>query len=154
MVNLEKLTKKRLGELLVEEGLLKEEQVADALVRQKQTGELLGEALVKLGYVSEYDIARSITRQFNLPFINAENYTIPLEVLSLVPTSMMLEHHFVLMDRIGKTLIIAVAGLLKIETLEEIERIANAKLFIYVTTSSSILAAIRKYQPDAIPAKR
>ena len=71
MVNIAKLTKKRLGELLIAEGLIHNDQVQEALAEQQKNGLLLGEALIKLGYVTELDIAGALSTQFGLPYIDA-----------------------------------------------------------------------------------
>lgn len=141
MVNIAKLTRKRLGELLVEEGLLKEEQITEALKKQKATGELLGEVLIRLGYVSEIDIARTLTKQFNLPYIDASKYTISKDVLDIVPANYMYKHQFIILDKIGKALVVAVSGLLDQAIFEELERMSGSKLFIYVSTTSQVVGA-------------
>jgi len=58
----------------VDEGLVKEEQVQEALRRQRATGESFGEILVAMGFVSEVDIARTLVKQSGLPYIDASKY--------------------------------------------------------------------------------
>lgn len=149
MVNLSKLTKKRLGEILVEEGLLKDDQLQDALKRQKETGELIGEALVKLGYITEFNIALVLAKQFGLPYLNAALYSVPAEAIEVVPRGMLYEHHFIVLDKIGGTLIIAISRMLPIEIFEEIERKTGARLFVYVSTAAEVTEALQKYVPEA-----
>jgi hypothetical protein len=150
MVNTIRQTKRRLGEILMDEGLLNEGQVEEALKRQKATGELLGEALVKLGYVTETDIARTLATQFGYPFLDAMKYFIAPETLRLLPVDRALENQMIPLDRMGKTLMLATAGVVPPEVLESLEKQTGLKVFLYVSTSTQILEAIKKnYKPPA-----
>ena len=147
MVNIAKLTKKRLGEILVSEGLVNDEQIQEALKKQSESGELLGEILVRLGYVTESDIARTIATQFSLPYIDASRYSIAKEIVDLVPVDSMTENQFVPLDRIGKTLIIAVSGLLNEKVYEELERKTGCQVQVYVSTAAQVAKAVKQYWP-------
>lgn len=145
MAYLSRLVKKKLGEILVESGLLREEQVLEALQKQKETGQLLGEVLVNLGYVKEEDIAYALARQFGLPYIDASKYIIRGDYTDLIPVRQMVQDLFIVLDRIGKFLIIAVSGVVDNEFIEDLERKSGCQLFIYVSTASQIMAALQKH---------
>ena len=149
MVNIAKLVRKRLGEILVDEALLKEEQVADALRIQTQKGGLLGEVLIELGYVSEFDIARAITKQFGLPYLDASRYQIDKEVQKLLPAKLMVDNRFIVLDKIGRTLVIAVSGVLDAGTFEDLEKKTGSDLTVYVSTTSQVVSALKRYFPSA-----
>jgi hypothetical protein len=145
VVNLSKLTKKRLGELLIDEGLVSEDQVNEALRLQRETGELLGEVLVDMGAVSERDIARAMATQFGLPYMDATRYVIPTEVMNVVPAEQMLRDQYVILDLIGNSLVIAVSGMLIEPIFTELEEQTGCELFFYVSTVTQVRDAIRKY---------
>jgi hypothetical protein len=147
MPGVTKLTRKRLGELLIEEGLLKEEQLKEALRIQKDDGALLGEVLVRLNYVTEHDIAMAIAKQFGLPYIDASRYIVPREVLNIVPVEYMYKHQFIILDRFPKLLIVAIAGMMDSEVLGELERRSGADVFVYVSTVKQVMDALKKYCP-------
>ena len=94
MARIHRMTKKRLGELLVDEGLITEQQVQEVLAEQKKTKGLFGEILVSKAYVTESDIARAIARQFSIPFISARGYDIPQEVVNLFPSDMLEKYRY------------------------------------------------------------
>lgn len=144
MVNIAKLTKKRLGEILVSEGIVSEEQVQEALKKQKETGGLLGECLVKLGYATEMDIARVIVSQFGLPYLDATKYFLSKEVMTILPVSVLQEHHFVPLDKIGNILVIAVSGLLNEKVFGELERLTGCHINLFVSTTSGVEKVIRE----------
>lgn len=145
MVNIKRMTTKRLGELLVEEKLLTEEQVRDALKEQSKSGELLGQALVRLGYLTEYDIAKCISLQFSLPFIHVPSYQTARENVSLVPLEDQQRHQFVVLDRIGDVLVVAIAGLLSEDVFKEIGELTGSDVQVFVTTSTDVAQALEKY---------
>lgn len=148
MVNIAKLVRKKLGELLVDEGLLRDEQVQEALRKQKESGELLGEALVSLGYVSEVDIARAISKQFGLPYIDASRYQVTKDVANLLPPATCVENRFVVLDKIGKMIIVAVSGVVDARVFEDLEKKAGAPLSLYVSTVGQVMTVLKKLYPD------
>ncbi|MBI3271139.1 MAG: hypothetical protein HYZ53_19195 [Planctomycetes bacterium] len=148
MVNFARLTKKRLGEMLLEEGLITEEHINEALKRQQESGELLGVVLVKLGYTSEMEIARVLATQYALPYINAANYFITKDLVDLIPAEMLIENQIVPLDKIGNSLILAVSGHLNEKIFEEIERMTSCQLFLYVSPASQVVQALRTHYAD------
>ena len=76
---------KKIGELLVESGLITEEQLAEALAAGKDhKGVRLGAILVKMGYATEIDIAQTLSYQIGLPFVDMSSSTADPETLKLV----------------------------------------------------------------------
>lgn len=142
MVRITRMTKKRLGELLCDEGLVNDEQIEEALGSQRKTGELLGEVLVRLGYVTEYDIAKTIVTQFGLPYIAVKQYFISDEAMQLFPERLMRQYQFLPLDKLGNVIAIAVGGLLNFDVLSELESTSGSRIQVYVSTWSEIKAAI------------
>lgn len=147
MAQISKLVRKKLGEILVEEGLIRDEQVQEGLKRQRATGELFGESLVALAYCTETDIARAIVRQFGLPYIDASKYRIPKEVLEVVPAELMWQNQFIVLDKIGKSMLVAISGVLPGEVFEKLEKVSGSQLFLYVSTASQVAEALKKHRP-------
>lgn len=151
MARITRMTKRRLGELLLAEGLLTEEQVKAALAEQRKNSLFLGEALCKLGFVTADAIAQTIAQQFGLPYISAEQYKVGPEMVEVFPKTMLLEYQFLPIDKIGSTLIIIGAGLMNHDVLDELERISNCKVCQYVGTWREIHDAIEKVFKDHKP---
>ena len=142
MVNIAKITKKRLGELLVSEGLITNEQVQEALQEQKKSGTLLGETLVSLGYVTEFDIAGAIAAQFGLPYIDSSKYIVTKEVFDLIPLDFMKQNQLIPLDKIGSIINIAVSGPLSEKVFEEVEKSTGCEAYLFVSTASQIRKVI------------
>jgi len=145
MVRITRMTRKRLGELLRDEGLITEEQIQEALASQRKTGELLGEVLVRLGYVTEYDIAKTIVTQFGLPYMAVKQYFISDEAVKLFPERLMRQYQFIPLDKIGNVIAIAVGGLLNFDVLSELENSSGAHIQVFVSTWSEIKTAIEGF---------
>lgn len=143
MVALNRLTKKKLGEILVEQNLLTTEQVQDALRMQHQTGLMFGETLVQNKLISEEKIVAVLVAQFGIPYVKPSAYKIPKELLEIFEPQMMRKFQFVPMDSIGNVLIIAIAGLLSEDVFKEIETQTGCSLQVYLTKMSEIDAVLK-----------
>lgn len=138
MVAINRLVKKRLGELLVEQGLLTNEQVQDALRMQHQSGLLFGETLVQNKLITEEKIVGVLVNQFGIPYILPSQYQISKDLLEIFEPTMMRRYQFVPMDSIGSVLVIAIAGSLTEDVLKEIEGQTGCTLQLFLTKMSEI----------------
>ncbi len=83
----------KLGELLVEAGLIDELQLAAALGEQARWGNRLGETLVQLGYLTEAELVRTLSRTYGIPGVDLEGKQIEPEVLALLAAEVAEEYH-------------------------------------------------------------
>ncbi|MCD6297759.1 MAG: hypothetical protein J7M30_11450, partial [Deltaproteobacteria bacterium] len=77
--------RRRLGELLVETGLLTHEKLKDALEAQKGTGKRLGQILMDRHLISEEEIAFALAMQLKIPFMDLTDYPIKEKVIETIP---------------------------------------------------------------------
>ena len=145
MVSLNRLTRKRLGELLVEQGLLSDAQVQDALRMQHQSGLLFGETLVQQNLITEDKMVSVLVSQFGIPYIKPSNYNIPKELLEIFDPAMMRRFQFVPMDSIGSVLVIAIAGLLSEDVFKQIETQTGCSLQVFLTKMSEINTVLQAH---------
>lgn len=139
--------KKKIGELLIESGLVTLDDIRKVLEYQKANGGLIGEILVNLGIVKESDIAYALAKQFNLPYIDCRQYAVPDSVKGLVSADVMRREGFVLLDKIGKVCVIAFALLPRKEALEPLGNPDDFSVFI--SEPSSVLKTIEKHYQTA-----
>ena len=144
MVQIARLGRKKLGEVLVEEGVLKEDQLREVLQRIRATGETLVETLHSMGFATETEVARVVAKKYGLPFIDASRYRIPKEALEAVPVPFLRLNQMVVLDKIGRTLLVAVAGGINLEVLDKVERSTGCQLFVYVSVLSKVVSALDK----------
>lgn len=77
--------RKRLGDLLVEEGIITEQQVEQALNAQKSTGRKLGAALIELGFLSEHQMLTFLSQQLDIPLIDLSRANVDIDAVQLLP---------------------------------------------------------------------
>ncbi len=147
MVQIAKLIRKKMGEVLIDEGLVKDDQVQDALRRQRATGESFGEILVSMRFVTESDIARTLVKQSGLPYIDASRYRINEDGVQAVPAELMWQNQVVVLDKIGKTLLVAISNVISPEIFDKLERVSGSQIFVYVSTWSQVQMALDKNVP-------
>jgi type IV pilus assembly protein PilB len=145
MVALNRLTRKKLGEILLEEGLISDEQIQDALRLQHQQGVLFGEALVQQGIITEDKICSTLVAQFGIPYIDASRYDVSMELLEIFDPAMMRRFQFVPLDSIGSVLVVAIAGLLSEDLLTELEGQTGCNVQVYLTKMSEIAGILAEH---------
>ena len=144
MAKLTRTAWKRLGEILLEEGLLSQEQIEHARDEQRRTGELLGEAVVRLGLATDEDIAGAIVRHYGLPFIKIDNYSINDQVAKTFPERFLRQYLVMPIDRIGSITTLVAANLMNEDMLAELEKIADSQVQLFVGLQTDVKAAIQE----------
>ena len=86
--------RKPLGELLKEKGIITEGHIKFAIQDQKITKEKIGEILVRLCFVTEYDVATTLSEQTGLPYLDVDGISPPEDVLKLFNKTLCLNHAF------------------------------------------------------------
>ena len=99
--------RQRLGQMLVEEGLIRPDQLQEALAKQQETGQFIGKVLIELAYIAEQELVAFLVRQCKIPHLNLLDYEIKKEVLDLVPYEMCREHGVLPVDKLGSILTVA-----------------------------------------------
>lgn len=145
MVYFKKTTKKQLGELLLERGIITREQIQETLDHQKNNGGLFGEILVELGYASEEDIAQALTAQYGFPYLPLLNYEIDSEIFSLLNKDICERLTLIPVDKIGNNLTLAMANPLNIKAIEEVEMVSGCSVQVFVSTTADVKEALNKY---------
>lgn len=139
---------KQLGELLLDRGIIDQAQLERALDVQRNKGGLIGEVLVELGYVKEEDIAQSLTAQYGFPYLPLGNYDINTEITGIIPGRVARQYLLVPIDKIGNNLTLAMSNPLNIQAIEDVELLSGCSVQTFVSTSSDIKKAIEKYYKD------
>jgi len=139
---------KKIGELLMEEGLLSPEQLKRALEEQQHTADRIGIILVKLGFITEDDLVEAIARQFHVPAVNPAQLAIPKEVLNLIPLNVVQKYHAIPFGLMGNTLNVALADPGDLFVIEDVRFLTRKTIQIHVARESSIRETIGRYYED------
>ncbi len=100
----------RLGELIVREGLITQDQLQEALQDARQSRTRIGFSLVKLGFVKEDDLTRALARQFRVPAVDLEKVKVEEKILRLIPEEVALKHRVLPLRKVGRTLTVAMSN--------------------------------------------
>lgn len=145
MRHFRKITHKNLGELLIERQVINQDQMNQAIDYQNKHGCLLGEAFVALKFATEADIAQALTCQYGFPYLPLSSYEIDPEVINSVPERLCHQYCVIPIDKIGKSLTVAMANPLNVQALDDIELLTSCTVQPFVSTSAEIKHAIEKY---------
>ena len=145
MRNFHKIVNKPLGEILVERGVISRAKLEQVLVFQKEKGLLFGEALVEMKLATEEDVVQALTCQYGFPYLPLANYEIAPEVVATVPLNICKQYSVVPIDKIGRSLTLAMANPLDVQALEELEKSTGCSVQAFVSTATEINNAINRY---------
>ena len=100
----------KLGQILLQEGLITRDQLGQALAEQKASKSRLGLAVVKLGFATELDVTRLLARQYRMPAVDLSRFEVDARILRLIPPDVASKQVVLPLKREGRTLTVAVAG--------------------------------------------
>ena len=120
--------KKRLGEMLVENGLLTEEQLTKSLVDQKKAGLKLGQYLTRQGIVNEQKIIDLLSKQLNIQRYHPDNFPLDIDLVRTIPVDIAQKYQLAPLKRKGRLLSIAMVDPLDINAMDFIEAMTNAEV--------------------------
>ena len=144
------LVAKRIGELLVEGGVLSQSQLEQALFQQRKEGRKLGQLLIELGLVSETQVTQTLSRQLSVPWVSLYHVDFSRALLNLVTRETAEKFALVpiFVRRVrkqGETLYVAMADPTNEEAIAEVSRASSLGVKPMIACPSDIRAAIRVY---------
>src|SRR5919106_983542 len=135
---------RRLGDLLIAEGLITEEQLGRALAEQKSSTEKLGAILLKLNFLQEEQLVGFLSRQYAIPSITLSQLDIDPEVLKLVPESIARKYEVLPIKRQGATLTLAMADPTNVFAMDDIAFMTNLQVAPVVASQGAIRKTIER----------
>ncbi len=147
-----KRKKVRLGDVLVQNGVITEEDLQRGLERQKGSGRKLGETLVDEGITTEENIARALSKQFHYDMVDLQNTEIPQEILDLVPANVLKKHRAIPFEYSPdnmNVLRVAMSDPMDIGAMDDINIITNLQVEPVVATMGSVMLALDNYYGQA-----
>src|SRR5262245_16743307 len=133
---------RRLGDLLVREGLIDNEQLARALQEQKGSNDKLGGILVKLNFVTEEKLIAFLSRQYGIQSITLSQLDVDPEVLKLVPEQIARKYEVLPIKRQGNQLTLAMGDPTNVFALDDVAFMTNLQVVPVVASQAAIRAAI------------
>lgn len=137
--------RKRLGDLLIDTGILTSEQLNEALNIQRTSGEKLGEVLTKSGLVTESQIIEVLEFQLGVPHMDLEKYYIDPDVPNLISEDLARRHILIPVSKKANLLMVAMADPLNIFAIDDVKIATGLDIEPVISTEKGILGAIDEY---------
>jgi MSHA biogenesis protein MshE len=134
--------KVRLGEILVQQKLLSEAQLKDALASQKKTGRRLGRVVIELGFVTEEQISQALARQLGVPFVNLKHYNLKREVTLKLPETQARRYRALALEDVGDHYKVAMADPTDLAAYDGLTAALQRSIELVVVTESDLLQVI------------
>lgn len=134
--------RRKIGEILIEDGLLTSAQLEEALAWQKEKGGLIGNILVEKDLVSEESLIAALGKQFKIPYLPLKSYSINPDMAELLKADFCHQNHLVAFDFDAKKIYVAVADPMNFEAVEKIEALTGHTPQVFISKISEILNAI------------
>ncbi len=131
----------RLGQILVQQKRITEEQLNAALEEQKQVGRRLGRVLIDKGIITEEQLAEALARQLNLAYVELKNVNIKREVVLKLPESAARRFRALVLDDVGATCKVGMADPTDLTAYDEIVRMLKRNIEVVVLAGPDISRA-------------
>lgn len=133
----------RLGDLLIEKGLITEDQLMQSLSTQKKTGQKLGRTLITSGFVSEEQMLELLSTQLQVPFIDLKQYNYDAETIQIIPETLARRYRVVsLKKNPDGSLLVGMADPTDIFAYDELSKQLKCHLHLAVARESEIMSTI------------
>ncbi|PAV48541.1 MSHA biogenesis protein MshE [Pseudomonas sp. HAR-UPW-AIA-41] len=134
--------KVRIGDLLVQAGLISELQLQQALQEQKRTGSKLGRAVIDMGLVSEVKLLTALSEQLQIPFIELRHFKFDQNLVQSLPEAVARRFRAIVLTREGGGLLVGMSDPLDLFALDEMERILKTRVLPAVVREAELLATL------------
>lgn len=139
------MARKRLGEILVQAGVISESGLRAALQEQRRWGGPLGRILVDMGLVPEDTMVQALSRQLNLPMVRIEQQEIANSVIELIDGEMASNHAMIPFNVEGKFLDVAMSDPTNLGIIDELRIRTQLNVRPYLAGPRAISKALAKY---------
>ena len=132
----------RLGNLLVQEKLISQEQLGIALEQQKRSGRKLGRVLIENGFATEEDISETWAKQLKIPYLNLKHYNVNLQVARLLPEMQARRFRALLLEDKGSTYMVAMADPTDLFAFDEMVRLLKRDIEPVLANENQVLESM------------
>jgi type IV pilus assembly protein PilB len=136
---------KQLGDILLEGGLVTQEQLGGAMEEQQRRGRSLGRVMVDLGILSESQLVSALATQIGMPFVDLSDFAVDGSAVSRVPDAVCRRHTVLPIGYEDGKLLVAMADPANVFALDDIRSLSGFEIKPVVATKPDVIAAINKY---------
>ena len=132
----------RLGDLLIQQGLLTDEQLMFALDEQKRSGRKLGRIVVESAFVTEEAISQALARQLKIHYVDLKHFNPKPQLIALLPEAQARRFRAVVLDEVGSALRVGFVDPTDLQAFDEVTRILRREIDLAVVSESQLLGLI------------
>ncbi|MGE3727344.1 MAG: ATPase, T2SS/T4P/T4SS family [Candidatus Sericytochromatia bacterium] len=133
------LVRKRLGEILLEAGMISEDQLEEALVQQKNTSKSLGQILIESNYVTESNIKDALELQFGISYVNVKTIKLNADLLNMIPENLMRQRQIIPVNFVNNNLTIAMVNPQDLPAIDDVRLSVSKKIGKSVTVRAVVI---------------
>jgi type IV pilus assembly protein PilB len=138
------LRRKRLGDLLLEKGMITQEDMGKVLERVQQEKKRLGTVLREMGLATEETIAQLLAEQFQIPYYPLNDFRLDPSFYKTIPVELMYRYPFIPYEENNGVLMVILADPTNLSAMDELELVLKKPLVYGVSTQSAILEVLKK----------
>jgi type IV pilus assembly protein PilB len=145
--------RRRLGDILLERGLITGEQIEEALAQQKVSRKKIGETLIDMNYVTREQIVEGLAEKYSLPiieFLDNVECELPVELKTIVPKKLAKQNIIFPLEKRESTLFLVMADPLDYRAIDDIAFNTKLRVSPIISYENSILAAIERYYVEGV----
>ncbi len=132
----------KIGDLLVKNNVISAQQLLDAIDRQKQTGQRLGQVLIELGLIKEEQLLSYLSQQLQIPFVDLRRYNFDVSLIHRLRESYARRYRAIILADQGAQLLVGMADPMDIFASDELERILEQPIQPAVVKESELLSTL------------
>lgn len=145
----------RIGEILVRQGILRPDQLTQALEEAQRTGLRLGQAIVNLGYLKETQLLKVLEKIYSKPSIDLTTYEFDREVVRMVPRDFCEKHCLIPISKAASTLVVAFADPTNLNIQDQLRLLTKvSKIQPVVSTEGMITTALDRFHEGTLAQAR
>lgn len=137
--------KEKIIDIIKNSNLITEQQLNKAIEIQKAKGGKLGNILLQEGYIKEKELALLLSSSLNLPVLNLYRFKIDPKVVKLIPEKLAKQYHLIPVSKMGNTLTVCMSDPLNIFAIDDIKTLTHYDIDPIISTDKEILDAIHTY---------
>jgi len=139
--------RKKLGECLIDAGLIDSKTLEKALEIQKIEKKKIGQILIDMGVTDDVEIAKALSRQLNIPFLSSGEIQCSEDIKALVPSEMAEHYLMVPIKKVDKKLLVAMANPMDFYAVDDLRFVTQMPIEMAVAPQRDIITAIEKFYP-------
>ncbi|MFA5356815.1 MAG: type II secretion system protein GspE, partial [Candidatus Omnitrophota bacterium] len=141
--------KDRLTEILINNKIITQEQLEQALLTQKEKGGKLSDIIVALKFIKEHELVSTLSEGLGLPLMDLKRFKIDPEVVKMIPVNIARHYQMVPLSKIGDTITLATADPLNIFAIDHVSSLTGYKINPIISSSQDISQTIDLVYPDS-----